>query len=261
MKKQALIIGIGFCVLVAITAAFLVRIQTSLALGKPGVKVGTDPLYNEQGQVISTVSVDLPEDLPGYIARSGTNTPLAKAELDMLPPDTVYGRRIYEAPDGFSPFLSVVLMGADRTSIHKPQYCLIGQGLTIDSTELVDIPLFEPHPRKIQAMKLLCSMNVRRPDTGQVQTLRAIFIYWFVADGVTTPHHGERMYLMAKNLVTKGELQRWAYVASLARCYPGQEDVLFKRMKGFLAAAYPRIEASAEKKLALKIEAGEDRSR
>ena len=41
---------------------------------------------------------------------------------------------------------NVVLMGHDRTSIHKPEYCLPGQGFTIDHREVVDIPIAQPHP-------------------------------------------------------------------------------------------------------------------
>jgi len=39
-----------------------------------------------------------------------------------------YAERHYSAPDGFDMTGTLVLMGADRTSIHKPDYCLPGQG-------------------------------------------------------------------------------------------------------------------------------------
>ena len=35
----------------------------------------------------------------------------------MLPPDTVYGRRIYKGPNNFESMISIVVMGTDRAGI------------------------------------------------------------------------------------------------------------------------------------------------
>jgi hypothetical protein len=37
-------------------------------------------------------------------------------------------------------------------------------------------------------------------------------------------------------------LQRWAYVACISPCAPGQEDATFARMKKFIAAAVPEFQ-------------------
>lgn len=244
MNKQATTVTIIFAVMLLAAGVFLVRIQSAYKLGNPAVVVVNEPLYDENTNLVANIAVGVPKELPGY---KSFPAPVTSIELNMLPPDTVYGRRFYKADDGWETFLSVVLMGADRTSIHKPQYCLIGQGWQLEGAEPIEIPIWEPEFRKIKAMKLSCSRTERTSDGRPVQ-VRGLFVYWFVADGQSTPFHGERMWLLARDLVTSGVLQRWAYIASLGRCLPGQEEALLKRMKGFIAQAYPKFEAENQSK-------------
>jgi hypothetical protein len=239
VNRSALQVLIGFVLLVGLTAALLVRVRAHYSLGKPGVKVVNTPIYNEDNNPISNESVFLPETVGEY---TSTNMPVTKIELDMLPPDTVFGRRVYHSPDS-GIMTSVVLMGADRTSIHKPQYCLIGQGENITGSEVITIPVAKPHPYGLKVMKL--TTTSQRPLAGgKFATTSGIYIYWFVADGQLTPHHGERMWLMGRDLITKGLLQRWAYVAYFSRCLPGQENILLERMKRFVAAQVPEFQTT-----------------
>jgi len=75
------------------------------------------------------MKIDLPERVPDF---TSTNVPESEVELGYFPKDTSYARRFYQAPDGFGVSTTVILMGADRTSIHRPEYCLLGQGWSID---------------------------------------------------------------------------------------------------------------------------------
>ena len=188
----------------------------------------------------SPISVPLPENPLDYYSRQLT---VDSTELQMLPPDTVYGRRGYKASDGFAAMVSVVLMGTDRTSIHKPQYCLTGQGLEIVGSELITIPITKPAPYDLKAMKLT-TRGQRRDRQGNMVPVSGVFVYWFVADGKLTPHHGERMWMMGKELLTTGLLQRWAYVAYFANCAPGQENELTERLSGFIAASVPEFQTT-----------------
>jgi hypothetical protein len=90
----------------------------------------------------------------------------------------------------------------------------------------------------------LTTRSERNIGKGQIIPVSGIFLYWFVADGHLTPYHGERMWLMARDLFTRGFLQRWAYVASYSICNPGQEDRLLERMKNFLATAVPQFQTT-----------------
>lgn len=240
MNRASLQVLAGFLLLVGLAAALLVRVQSRYVLGQPGVKVVNVPTYNEENVLVTTNSVYLPEQVGEYIS---TNLPVYKIEQAMLPLDTVYGRKLYRAPDGFQLAAHVVLMGTDRTSIHKPQYCLTGQGENIVGSEIITIPIAQPEPYELKAMKL--STTSERPaGNGKFRTVSGIFLYWFVADGQLTPHHGERMWLMGRDLVTKGVLQRWAYVAYFSQCLPGQEDALLERMKRFASASVPSFQTT-----------------
>jgi hypothetical protein len=238
MNRSAVQVFIGFVVLVALTAALLMRVRTHYVLGQPGVKVVRAPMYDEDNNLVSDQSVFLPQQVAEF---TSTNLPVTKMEIGMLPPDTLYGRRLYAAPDGWQVSESVVLMGTDRTSIHKPQYCLTGQGESIVSSEVISIPIAKPQPYELKVMKLNTTSQ-RSIGAGRFMNVSGVYLYWFVADGQLTPHHGERMWLMARDLITKGRLQRWAYVAYFSRCEPGQENVLLERMKRFVAASVPEFQ-------------------
>lgn len=239
MNRRTLQVVIGFAILVALTATLLLRVRSNYVLGKPGLKIVDAPIYGEKTNVVANISAYLPERVDNYVSKRVEA--VSDLELMMLPPDTVYGRRVYTAPDKFQALISVVVMGTDRTSIHKPQYCLVGQGHEILSSELISIPISKPHPYDLKVMKLSTRSN--RPNSeGKVVPVSGVFFYWFVADGHLTPHHGERMWIMGKELITTGLLQRWAYVAYFANCQPGYEDQLTERMKSFIAASVPEFQ-------------------
>jgi len=76
---------------------------------------------------------------------------------------------------------------------------------------------------------------------GQMVPGRGIYVYYYVADNaISAGTIGvERMWLMAREMLRTGVLQRWAYVSYFAVCSPGQEGATFERMKKFIAAAAP----------------------
>jgi hypothetical protein len=191
--------------------------------------------------VIRNESVGLPTVVPGFASEARDIAPL---EASWLPKDTLFGRRLYRGPDGFTAQVSAVLMGTDRTSIHKPQYCLDGQGWHIFKSETVAIPMTRPYPYELRAMKLTAS-KAGLDNEGRPVNVRGIYVYWFVSDKLLTPHHGERMWWMARELVLTGVLQRWAYVSYWANCSPGQEDAAFGRIKDLIAASVPEFQLTA----------------
>ena len=225
-------------VMIGITATALGRLQRSQTLGAPGLRMVDERVLDEDGGVVNTNTVALPGTILNY--RSETQ-PITKVELAWLPADTTYARRYYEAPDRFGLQLNVVLMGQDRTSIHRPEICLTGQGWTIERSELLEIPVGGSQPYGLPVMRLIASRSFRAPD-GQTTTLKAVYVYWFVADGQVTARHGERMWWMARDLLGRGILQRWAYVACLSIGRPGSEEAIYDRIQKFLAAAVPEFQ-------------------
>jgi hypothetical protein len=232
--KSVLLVGLA---IMALTAGALSRVQGLQKLGLPGVKVVAENLYLPDGRLVDTNSVALPDNILDFHSRP---LPITTTELNWLPPDTTYGRRLYLAPDGFAMQLGVVLMGRDRTSIHKPEYCLPGQGARIEKTEHLIIPVREPRRYSLPVTRFIFSQELEQE--GKRQKLHGLYVYWFVADGQITADHSQRMRWMARDLLTKGTLQRWAYVSCVSYCQPGQEEAAYARMAGLIAAAVPRFQ-------------------
>ena len=238
MNKRSWTILAVVLALVGSTSALLGYWKGNQKLGAPGLKIVPEPVFDPDGKVVATSSAYLPAHVLAYKSEPLPVTPL---ELGWLPKDTTYGRRFYKAADGFQVMTSVVLMGTDRTSIHKPQYCLTGQGWRIDQSEATSISMERPHAYELPVMKLTAS-GTGTSATGEKMQARGVYVYWFVADGELTANHLQRMWWMARDLMKTGTLQRWAYVSYFAICPPGQEEATFQRMKQLIAAAVPEFQ-------------------
>jgi hypothetical protein len=244
-RRDPWLAGVALGVMGA-TALFLASWRTLQQLGEPGVRVVAEELpviepqpggTNRLVGVLSN-SVALPARVLNYQSEP---MPLQRMVYDWLPRDTTYGQRMYRAPDGFRIQNLVVLMGSDRTSIHQPQYCLTGSGWAIRSAEKTSVRIERPHPYDLPVMKLRMSGQFR-VDGGRLTELSGVFVYWFVADGALSNDHRQRMWWMARDLVTRGTLQRWAYVICFAACLPGHEESTFDRLQQFMQASVPEYQ-------------------
>jgi len=219
-------------VLIGGSAGLLVSLSANQKLGPVPVKA--HPLTNS-----IRLQVELPEQVLDYQSES---VDVGELTLNTLPPDTSFGQRRYKAPDGFALILNAVLMGADRTSLHKPQFCLTGDGYQIDESTETKVHIDQPCSYDLPVVKLVASKEIMQG--GQRQVVRAVYVYWFVADDALSASISgfERMWLMGSNLLRTGVLQRWAYISCLSGCQRGQEEATFERMKQFIAASVPAFQ-------------------
>ena len=231
-KRQGwmLIVALG---LMAGTAGLLGQLQAHQKLGQPGVKTIPFPGSNIKRQVV------LPDHVLDYQSEAVETD---KMVLDILPPDTSFGQRRYTAPDKFSISVNAVLMGTDRTSMHKPEFCLTGAGFNIDQAASGEerVHLERPQPYDLPVMKMVTTKQVEL--NGQRTTVKGIYVFWFVAEDCYTARHAQRMWWMMEHMLSTGVLQRWAYVSCFTLCYPGQEDATFARMKSFMTDAVPQFQ-------------------
>ncbi len=225
-------------VLMALAAVGLNRVQGLQRLGVPGVRVVEQKVEREDGQIVGTNAVPLPEKVLDYKSEI---IPVAKIVSEWLPKDTVYGQRIYEAPDKFWIQSTVILMGTDRTSIHKPEYCLTGSGFQTVKADQDSVTIAQPHSYSLPLKRLTLVREAKTPD-GQSISQSGIFVYWFVADKQLTALHNERMLWMARDQITTGVLQRWAYVSCFTIVPPGLEDAAYARIKEWIAQAVPHFQ-------------------
>lgn len=232
MKIQKSLILLMVLALIAVTGGTLTWFKRHQKLGQPGIKATPIP-----GSV--AMKIDLPAKVLDF---TSTNVPESDVELGYFPKDTSFVERWYTSPDD-SPGISatVILMGADRTSIHRPEYCLVGQGFTCDQKEVVDIPVAGPMPYRLPVAKWKVSRLVQQPD-GQNVKISGVYAFWFVADNEHTTGIVPFQCYLVRDLLLKGILQRWAYVSYFSQCLPGQEEATFARMQKLIAASVPEFQ-------------------
>ena len=232
MTKQNWTILTIALLLMAATGGLLAHVRTNQRLGNPGVK--TSPIPSSE-----RLHVDLPEFVLDYQSQE---IPVNQMVLDFLPKDTSFGQKMYTGVDNFQVQVNAVLMGADRTSIHKPQFCLAGSGLRIEdaaSSETM-VHMDRPIPYDLPVMKLVGTREIT--VDGRKQMARWVYVYWFVADNQLTAQHNQRMWWMARDVIRTGVLQRWAYISYLAFCPPGAENAAFERVKKLIVASVPEFQ-------------------
>ena len=246
MTRQTWIILFLVLGLIGSSAAYLGRQQSRQSLGLPGVVVTNEAVYVHDERstnppvLLSTNRVFLPERVLNYESEQGTVRPLTAA---VLPKDTVFGHRLYGNSNRVID-CQVILMGSDRSSIHKPEGCLMGTGFETISSEAAAIRIEKPHPYDLPVRRLKLRRNVADAD-GNMRIQSGVFVYWFVADGEVTSEHVQRMWSMARGLLSTGVLQRWAYIICYSPCEPGREEETFSDLKEFIAAAVPEFHLAA----------------
>jgi hypothetical protein len=236
--RAAVAAGWVLLLLMVATGVFLSLFQRMQRLSEPGVKVIRQDIFDDHGKLAGTNVVYFPLELPAYTA---TNLPLTTAELNWLPKDTTYGRALYRTTNGFTVQMSGVLMGADRTSIHKPEYCLVGQGFRIIREELGTVAIREPNAYELPVTRLTAIRETKLAD-GQTLEERALYVYWFVADGQVAAQHGKRMLRSAWELLTTGVTQRWAYISCFAFVPDGDEARAYSEIERLIASAAPQFQ-------------------
>jgi hypothetical protein len=232
MNRSRLLILVSGLAILAASGGVLWRLSSSQKLGRPGVQATPTA-----GSLL--MDIPLPVNVLNY---TSVLVPPDLVVTNTLPRDTSLAQRVYSAPDGFQLTMNVVMMGTDRTSIHKPQFCLVAQGWRIEKTESLGVVVPKPHAYELPFTAIVASKEVEL--NGQRQSVRGVYLYWFVADQALTADHWERMWWMSRDLLAKGTLQRWSYISCFAICYPGQEGQVLERMKQFLPAAVPQFQTA-----------------
>lgn len=134
-------------------------------------------------------------------------------EYEQLPKDTQFIKSIYQNAAGESVYVSIVLTGRDRESIHRPERCLTGQGHTILSRDVLEFPMQGRDP-----LKVMVFTNERKIETAHgAYGYLSYYAYWFVGQGRETPDHYMRMFWLAWDRVVHSVAHRWAYISVSGR--------------------------------------------
>jgi hypothetical protein len=215
-------------VLIGGTAWALTVLKANQRLGAPGLKAVAIP-----GQV--NVQLALPEAVLDF---TSTNMPEPETVKSYLPKDTSYIGRRYFGTNGFWADGTVILMGADRTSIHRPDYCLPGQGWQIRDKAEVKLSIPGKPAYELPVKKWIIHNTFTGSD-GKQQEVSGIYVFWFVTKDQTTGDFPVMLRSMLFNQLRYGVLQRWAYASYFTACSPGQEDATFAQLQQLIAHSVP----------------------
>lgn len=161
-----------------------------------------------QTDSIKPVRLPLPEILGAWSSRE---IEVTEAERTILPKDTEISKRLYNNGTGLEVFAVVVVSGAERRSIHRPEYCLPGQGWAIGSSSiLTHCRSKDGTPLKVS--KITAVRMDKLPDGREIQR-KLVDLYWFIGQGRSTPHHWQRIFWTTSDRLFKGINHRWAFVS------------------------------------------------
>ncbi len=224
--------------IIALTALAVVRLRFSQRLGEPAVRMVGLPVVTESGNVARTNSVFLPQSTPGYDVAVA---PMDDIEISFLPPDTSFGRRRFTSIDGnLSVQTTVVLMRSDRTSMHRPEFCLSRSGWNI-KRQVTEAVRLAGQPSRDVAVRRLDVTQFGKDETGRSVQAAGVYAFFFVAPGLTTASPLTRTLWMMRSLFESNVLQRWAYVSYFARCEPGDEEATFQKMANLIGQTAPEF--------------------
>jgi EpsI family protein len=189
--------------------------------------------------LLATNGID-PVALPEFLGTEwiGQRVDVSQVEREILPPDTGYSRRNYVsvADRAHQVFLSVVLSGKDRSSLHRPELCIVGQGWSIEQERTVSLP--------ISGGSLPATLLQLRRDVtdaaGNRRTVRHILVYWFTSRAEVVASHREMLWRNAVARVKTLNAERWAYVIAQTPL-DGPEDAALGRVAEVVSQAWPAI--------------------
>lgn len=239
------LILIGLMIITALALAFTVDVTLN---DQPGVRmdlprtldngwVGDELRYSHDPENPKQYRVSELE-LPNIDPETGEKLyTMSLVEYDVLPHDTKFVKSIYTNDAGGQVFVSIVLSGKERSSIHRPQRCLVGQGHTITASKTMKIPLPGRNPMKIEVLETV--RNYTTPE-GARMAYHGYYAYWFAGQHRETNSHLERMFWLAWDRVVHSVAHKWAYIA-VSGVREEDSDSYKQEITGFVQELYPHL--------------------
>jgi len=176
-----------------------------------------------------------PAELPAFLGTDwiGRRAEVTAIEREILPPDTGFSRKLYVpvADPTHAVFLSIVLSGRDRTSIHRPELCLVGQGWTLRDPGSHRFT-YPDRPSGSFPATLLRVQREVITARGR-ETVPALVAYWFIGGDRVVATHWQRILDDGWKRVRYGRADRWAYVLMQTDARGGEVAAL-ERMQAVL---------------------------
>jgi Protein of unknown function (DUF3485) len=159
---------------------------------------------------VAGVKMELPDSVGDALGFDGN----LDREHHLLPADTEFVKKQYVSASPIPVSCEIVLTGAERSSIHRAEACLLGQGWTLLGAEEVNVPVATGRAQRVRLLRL---SKVR-----DGQQLFGYFLYWYVGADRVTDDTFSRIFLSTWDQLTRGVNHRWAYVSVSSELAPGQ---------------------------------------
>jgi exosortase len=185
---------------------------------------------------VAGVRMELPDSIGDALGFDGD----LEREHRLLPADTEFVKKQYLSASPTPVNCEIVLTGAERSSIHRAEACLLGQGWTLLSAGEITVPLAAG---RAQRVKLLRLSKVR-----DGQQLFGYFLYWYVGADRITDDTFSRIFLSSWDQLARGVNHRWAYVTVNSELAPSQSGsegakrALVSRLVRFAADIIPIVQ-------------------
>jgi EpsI family protein len=228
-QREGAAVAAAVILLAAAEAAFLGHRSSQPTGGSAGVILAEDGAN--------------PASLPAFLGSDwmGRGIEPTAVERAILPPDTGYSTKQYMSREGPNRqvLLSIVLSGRDRTSIHRPELCLVGQGWSIDGSSSRRFS----YPGRPGSDFEATVLRVHREQAGARgrESVPELVVYWFVGSDRIVASQGARLFYDAWNRVLHGRADRWAYVLLQTDAQDGEEAGL-ARIQSVLNSALPSFQ-------------------
>ncbi len=230
-KRALLPVAVVVCIGAGAAIFATVRLDARSVRALAGVRLAADGVN--------------PAPLPPFLGMSwgGRDVEVSAVERELLPPDTGFARKNYTRlanPRDAQVFFSIVLSGRDRTSIHRPEICLVGQGWTIRKRSAAQFRLPDGTMLKGTLLNIEREVVAKKGQATTVATVPAVFVYWFAgSDGVEASHAG-MLWRGAYDRLFHLRADRWAYVVAQSAAFDGEEAAL-ARIGEVIALAWPEV--------------------
>ena len=237
---------IGLMIVTALALAFTVNVDMN---DRPGVRMdlpatldewaGDELRYSHAGETDSKQYRVSELEIPNIDPETGEKLyRMSFAEYEVLPKDTQFRKSIYTNGVSGQVFVSIVLSGKERNSIHRPQRCLVGQGNTISDTKYMTIPIEGRDPLKVCILETIKNYH---DGEGKTQAYHGYYAYWFVGQGRETSSHYERMFWLAWDRVVHSVAHKWAYIAVSGKRLDDESEDYKQEISDFVQKLYPHL--------------------
>lgn len=168
--------------------------------------------------------VPLPKTCPRC---NGDVSPVAKAELDILPSDTQSRKVTYTFVNGDEFTVSLVVAGENRMSIHRPELCLPSQGFSLSERIIFSVSDTLP----------MATFSLR----SKGQTHATGFAYVFIHSKGATISNLERVVGDSLQRSLYNKIPRWAMLTVRSTSYDFHTPEGQQALQRFMTLLYPTL--------------------